>query len=163
MIATGSLRATWLPEGLNKSFECTFILKNKLWNSCFVSFDYNLMFFSLFSDSAAFLFHLFHLIGESNSWILKIAGVSFDKWRFKVFYGVSIVLKDFLGCWRASCIAMKVRSKLTPHQITRHLLTHICFVLINNFSLLPILFDRSSRWESSSIISSSLFYSVKCW
>ena len=36
-------------------------------NSCFVSFDYILMFFSLFSDSAAFfLFHLFHLFWRAN-------------------------------------------------------------------------------------------------
>ena len=27
LIATSSLRATWLPEGLNKSFVCTHILK----------------------------------------------------------------------------------------------------------------------------------------
>ncbi len=79
-------------------------------NSCFVSFDYNLMFFSLFSDSAAFLFHLFHLFWRANQLNSKNAGV--DKWRFQVFYGASIVLEVFLGQTgrSASCIGMKVRS-----------------------------------------------------
>ena len=94
--------------------------------------------FSLFSDSSAF-FVFVHLNWRANQFETKIAGVSFDRWRFKVFYGVSIVLKVFLGqtvSRRTNCMGMKVRSKLTPHHVTRHLFSHT-FVLISFFYLLP--------------------------
>jgi hypothetical protein len=87
LIATGSLRATWLPEGLNKSFVCTHILKIS-YEQLFVSFDSFFMFFSLFSDSFCILFvsfvHLFWRVNEDEG--LKIAGVSFVSRTFSVFY-----------------------------------------------------------------------------
>ncbi len=75
------------------------------------------MFFSLFCQTQL---HLFCLNCSEN------AGVSFDRWRFQVFYGVSIALEVFLGQRsadqrRASCIGKKVGGELTPHHVTRHL------------------------------------------
>ena len=58
---------------------------------------------SLFSDSSASFSFICCFIcfgGPNKNESLKIAGV--DRWRFKVFYGVSIVLKVFLG-QTASC------------------------------------------------------------
>ena len=135
-----------------------YILKNKLWNSCYLCHLHSYV-FSLFSDSSAF-FVFVHLNWRANQFETKIAGVSFDRWRFKVFYGVSIVLKVFLGqtvSRRTNCIGMKVRSKLTPHHVTRHLFSHT-FVLKN---ILPSSdsFRSKSHWESNrSLHNSSVFY-----
>ncbi len=60
-------------------------------NSCYLCHLHSYV-FSLFSDSSAF-FVFVHLNWRANQFETKIAGVSFDRWRFKVFYGVSIVLK----------------------------------------------------------------------
>ncbi len=73
-IATSSLRATWLPEGY---WKCMYIQpKNKLWNSCFVSFITFLCFSLLSQTQSASLFYL-----------SKIAGVSFVSRTLAVFYG----------------------------------------------------------------------------
>ncbi len=95
------------------------------------------------SDSAAFF---------CLNCCLKNAGVSFDRWRFQVFYGVSIVLEVFLGqtvSQLTTCIAMKVRRKLTPHYVTRHLSSSHAVCLTNILpSSCSFFRRRSPEWTS---------------
>ena len=135
-------------------------------NSCYLChFTFLCLSLIFLSDSAAFFFVNLFWFGESIR-ILKIAGVSFDRWRFKVFYGVSIVLKVFLGqtvSRRTNCIGMKVRSKLTPHHVTRHLFSHT-LVLKTFFHLLPFFLSTPLTRSSSKFHKIfCLLYLVKCW
>jgi hypothetical protein len=68
LIATGSLRATWLPEGLNKSFVCTHILKIS-YEQLFLCHLIHFLCFLVCSQthSAFFLFHLLCSVLESQS------------------------------------------------------------------------------------------------
>ena len=107
-------------------------------NSCFVS---SFVTFFMFSKSVlrlicillvSFVVHLNWRANQFES--LKIAGVSFVSRTFSVFYEYLPMVWRCLCCCclsavgrRASCIWVKVRSRLTPHYVTRHLLTH--FVL----------------------------------
>ena len=73
LIATGSLRATWLPEGLNKSFVCTHILKISYETVVFVSFTFSVLLVCFLR----LILHLFVFVSvlEGQTENLKIAGV----------------------------------------------------------------------------------------
>ena len=82
---------------------------------------------SLFSDSSAsFSFICFICFGESMKMKPKnFTGVSYRIWDiFGILWGLPVKLKVSLVGRCASCIGMKVRSKLTLHRVTRHLFSH---------------------------------------
>ncbi len=150
MIATGSLRATWLPEGNGFIFVCTYNLKISyetiLLHSCVLV---------CFSDS----FCIFVLS-------LKIAGV-----EGRTFV---VVNRSFPMVWILLWKTLPKRPTETAScaegRCSRYsgaiFAQKYCWELTHTFCLfflLPILFDRRSHLRSSSNINSSSFLSVKCW
>jgi hypothetical protein len=127
------------PRGNLNSFECTFNLK--------ISYEqlfcviYILVLLVCFLRLILHLVFVFICFGESIRW-LKIAGVSrftfhvsrftfhvsYRIWDiFGILWGLPVKLKVSLVGRCASCVGMKVRSKLTLHRVTRHLFSHTLF------------------------------------
>ena len=113
--------------------------------------------------------YLFHLFWKPTSWIWKSPAFRSLVRTFSVVYESFPMVWRCLCCCclsavgrRASCIWVKVRSRLTPHYVTRHLLTQ--FVLKYFAFLLPffsIEISTENNIHRSQIL--HLFYLVRCW
>ena len=99
--------------------------------------------------------------------------VSYRIWDiFGILWGLPVKLKVSLVGRCASCVGMKVRSKLTLHRVTRHLFSHTLFWI--NILSSPVLFRSTSfvfrlsffvfrqrRRRRTLILHLSIF--VRCW
>jgi hypothetical protein len=137
-------KSNMAPRGNLNFFECTFNLKISYEQLLFVSFDYILMFFSLFSDSAAFFCFICHLfwrvnqMSESRRFVFRVSCFVFrvSRFAFRVEGRTFVVFNESLPMvWRSLCLPVRPADETarwgkvgeTPLRWRPLLFSHVCF------------------------------------